>query len=304
MAEPQLLQGIFAPTLTPFRADLSVDTARWIEHCQQLLATGCHGLCPFGTTSEANSLGLDERVEALAALVEAGVDPAVLMPGTGTSALPDTVKLTSQAVGLGCAGVLLLPPFYYKGVSDEGIFRSVAEVIERVGDKRLRVYLYHIPPVAQVGFSLSLIERLLKAYPQTVVGIKDSSGDWKNQEAILKAFPGFGTFSGSEKFLLENLRLGGVGGINAVANTIPGVLRQLYEAWQGPQAEQIQERIIELRKPFQDYAAVAALKGIIAHFRQDGAWLTVRPPFVALSPAQAEALATGLVEVEFPWQRA
>jgi 4-hydroxy-tetrahydrodipicolinate synthase len=295
------LRGIFAPTLTPFRADLSVDTARWIEHCKHLLATGCHGLCPFGTTSEANSLGLAERMEMLAALVDSGVPAAALMPGTGTSALPDTVELTRQAVTLGCAGVLLLPPFYYKGVSDEGIFRSVAEVIERVGDARLRVYLYHIPPVAQVGFSLSLIDWLIKAYPQTVVGIKDSSGDWKNQEAILKAFPGFGTFSGSERFLLDNLRLGGVGGINAVANTIPSVLRQLYEGWQGPAAEQIQERIVELRKPFQEYAAVPALKGIIAHFRRDPAWLTVRPPFVGLSPAQIDALAKDLDESQFPW---
>ncbi len=301
MSQPQRLRGIFAPVLTPFHADLSVDMDRWIAHCQHLLATGCHGLCPFGTTSEANSLGLAERLESLERLVAAGVSPTQLMPGTGTPALPDTVQLTSHAVKLGCAGVLLLPPFYYKGVSDEGIFRSTAEVIERVGDERLRIYLYHIPPVAQVGFSLSLIERLIKAYPQTVVGIKDSTGDWQVQAAILDAFPGFGTFSGSERFLLDNLRHGGVGGINAVANTIPGVLRQLYDHWQGGEAETLQARILELRKPFQDYAPIAGLKQIIAHFRQDPAWLTVRPPFVGLTAAQSEALVATLAEVDFPW---
>lgn len=301
MSQPQLLRGIFAPVLTPFHADLSIDMERWITHCHRLLVTGCHGLCPFGTTSEANSLGVSERLESLEKLVAAGIAPERLMPGTGTPALPDTVQLTSHAVKLGCAGVLLLPPFYYKAVSDEGIFRSIAEVIERVGDARLRIYLYHIPPVAQVGFSLSLIERLIKAYPQTVVGIKDSSGDWKVQAAILDAFPGFGTFSGSERFLLDNLRQGGVGGINAVANTIPGVLRQLYDNWQSGEAPQIQERILELRKPFQDYAPIPGLKQIIAHFRQDPAWLTVRPPFVGLTATQAETLIATLAEVDFPW---
>lgn len=302
MTQPATLGGIFAPTLTPFRSDLSVDIPRWIEHCQHLLVSGCHGLCPFGTTSEANSLGIAERIDMLTQLVAAGVPASKLMPGTGTCAIPDTVRLTRHAVEQGCAGILLLPPFYYKGVSDEGIFRSVAEVIERVGDSHLRVYLYHIPPVAQVGFSFGLIERLIKAYPQTVVGIKDSSGDWRNQEAILKHFPGFGTFSGSERFLLDNLRLGGVGGINAVANTIPGELRKLYDSWQAPDADQQQERILELRKPFQDYAAVAGLKQIVAHFRQDPAWTTVRPPFEPLAAEQTAALTKLLDEVHFPWQ--
>jgi len=300
MTQPQPLRGIFAPTLTPFRADLSVDVDRWIEHSKHLLATGCHGLCPFGTTSEANSLGLEERMALLEQLVAAGVSPTVLMPGTGTSALPDTVRLTAHAVTLGCAGVLLLPPFYYKGVSDAGLFRSIAEVIERVADDRLRVYLYHIPPVAQVGFSLSLIERLIKTYPQTVVGIKDSSGDWKNQAAMLHAFQGFGILSGAERFLLENLRLGGAGSINAVANVLAGPVRQLYDNWQTPDAERLQEQIILLRKPFQEYAAIPALKQIVAHFRQDPAWLTLRPPFVNLTPAQADTLIQGMAEVNFP----
>ncbi|RIK35155.1 MAG: dihydrodipicolinate synthase family protein [Chloroflexi bacterium] len=301
MSQAQTLRGIFAPTLTSFRADLSVDVERWVVHCQHLLATGCHGLCPFGTTSEANSLSIDERVEMLEQLIAAGVPAGNLMPGTGTSAIPDTVRLTRHAVGVGCAGVLLLPPFFYKGVSDEGIFRSVAEVIERVADNRLRVYLYHIPPMAQVGFSLGLVERLIKTYPQTVVGLKDSSGDWKNQEALLKAFPGFAIFSGGERFLLDNLRLGGAGGINGVANTIPNVLRKLYENWQGDEAEALQEWIVELRKPFQEYAAIPGLKQIIAHFRQDPAWTTVRPPLVALPSDQATALVAGLDEVNYPW---
>jgi len=180
------LGGVFAPVLTPMHNDLQPDTPKWIAFCKQLLADGCTGLAPFGTTSEANSLGLDERMEMLAALVDAGVPAAKLMPGVGVCAIPDTAKLARQAAELGCGGVLLLPPFYYKGVSDEGVFRAVAEVIERVGDSRLRVYVYHIPPIAVVGFSLANIERLIKAYPGVVVGIKDNSVTLRSGESKLE----------------------------------------------------------------------------------------------------------------------
>jgi 4-hydroxy-tetrahydrodipicolinate synthase len=284
------LRGIFVPTLTPVHADLSPDIDRWIDHSRRLLQSGCHGLCPFGTTSEANSFGLDERMEMLEQLVAAGIPAAQLMPGTGACAIPDAVRLTAHAVQLGCSGVLLLPPFYYKGVSDEGIFHAVAEVIERVGDNRLRVYLYHIPPVAQVGFSLALIERLITAYPSVVVGIKDSSGDWNNLNALLTNFPGFGTFTGSERYLLQTLRAGGAGSINAVANVIAPLQRRLYDQVDTPAAEGLQEEINRMRAAFKDVPAVPALKQIVAHLRSDPAWLNLRPPFVNLTAEQAQAV--------------
>ena len=221
------LRGVLAPVLTPMRDDLSPDVDKWIAFCKQLLAAGCTGLAPFGTTSEANSLGLDERMAMLEQLVAAGVAPALLMPGVGTCAIPDTVKLAHQAARLGCGGVLMLPPFYYKGVSEEGVFRSVAEVIERVGDARLRVYIYHIPPIAVVGFSLKTIERLLKAYPETVVGIKDSSGDRNNLKAILENFPGFGTFAGHGALPAPDAACWAASAPSArMANVIPGPIRQ------------------------------------------------------------------------------
>jgi 4-hydroxy-tetrahydrodipicolinate synthase len=299
--QPALLRGIFAPTLTPVHADLRPDVPRWIALSKQLLAEGCHGLCPFGTTSEANSFGIEERMEMLDQLVESGVPAAKLMPGTGTCAAADTVRLTSHAVKLGCGGVMLLPPFYYKGVPDAGIFRAIAEIIEKVGDDRLRIYLYHIPPQAVVGFSLDLIEKLITAYPQTVVGIKDSSGDWNNLRAMLTRFPGFGIFTGNERFLLETLRLGGVGTINAVANVVAPLERRLYDNWQSAEAPQLQAAIDQLRPVYAGMQAIPALKEIVAHIRQDPAWRTVRPPFVELEPAQREAVvaafdATGLLE--------
>ncbi|MEX1021229.1 MAG: dihydrodipicolinate synthase family protein [Litorilinea sp.] len=281
------MQGLYVPALTAVDRDSNPDVARWIEHCRWLLAEGAHGLCPFGTTSEANSFSIDERTDMLTQLVEAGVGPANLMPGTGCSALTDTVRLTRHALDLGCGGVLMLPPFYYKAVTDEGLFRSFAEVIERVGDDRLRIYLYHIPPVAQVGFSLNLIERLITAYPKTVVGLKDSSGDWNNLKAILNAFPGFGAFTGSEKLLLDSLRLGGAGSINAVANVIPGPVARLCDTWQGDDAEAQQAKITAFRETFADYAPVPALKQIVAYLRNDPEWGHVRPPFLPLGEAEA-----------------
>ena len=284
------LQGIFAPTLTPVERDLSPDIGRWIAHSQWLLATGCHGLCPFGTTSEANSFSVEERMDMLEQLVEAGVPPHKLMPGTGCCALPDTVRLTAHSVRLGCAGALMLPPFYYKGVSDDGLFRSYAEVIERVGDHRLRIYLYHIPPVAQVSISLRLIDRLVSAYPATVVGIKDSSGDWNNLSALLSEFPGFGIFTGNEKFLLQTLQKGGAGSINAVANVIPSPQRKLYEAWTSPVAEKLQAEIDQLRQAMQPYPTIAALKQIMAYLHHDPSWLNLRPPLANLTATESDAL--------------
>ena len=284
------LRGVFAPTLTPVDKDLRIDATRWIEHCRTLLANGCNGLCPFGTTSEATSFSVDERIDALEQLTAAGVPAGKLMPGTGCSALTDTVRLTRHAVDLGCGGVLMLPPFYYKDVNDEGIYRSIAEVIERVGDARLRVYLYHIPPQAVICFSLDLIERLITDYPGVVVGLKDSSGDWNNLHSILTRFPGFGTFTGSEAFLLQTLRLGGAGSINAVANVIAPIQQRLFEDWGAPEAEELQATINQVRPIYGGFSAISVLKAVVAHYRNDPEWARVRPPLVELDAAAAQAV--------------
>jgi len=192
-------------------------------------------------------------------------------------------------VKLGCAGVLMLPPFYYKGVSDEGLYRNFSEVIQRVGDDRLRLYLYHIPPVAQVPITLGLIERLLNAYPQHVVGIKDSSGVWNHTQAVLDAFAdsGFDVFVGSEVFLLQNLRAGGVAASRrALMST--HTHRRGVRSWQSAEAQTLQAKADSVRKVLQSVPMLPALKAVIAHFADDSAWATVRPPLVELS-AQARA---------------
>ena len=284
------MAGLLSPVVTPFKPDLSVDADRLVRHCRWLVSQNC-GLAVFGTNSEANSLSVEERLALLDGLIEAGIDPRLMMPGTGCCAIPDSVKLTTHAVKRGCAGVLMLPPFYYKGVSDDGLFRSFAEIIERVGDARLRVYLYHIPPVAQVPITLGLIERLLKAYPGTVAGLKDSSGDWGNTEAVLKAFRGvFDVFAGSEAFLLANMRNGGKGCISATANINPAAIHGLYAHWQDADADQRQATLNDLRFAMQKFPMIPALKHTVARFAGEATWKTVRPPLAPLTREQGDAL--------------
>src|SRR5436190_8813545 len=181
------IRGVLAPVVTPFKTDLSPEPQRFVRHCQWLLSQNC-GLAPFGTTSEANSMSTQERIFLLDALFAAGTDPSRMMPGTGCCSIAETVELTTHAVRHRCAGVLMLPPFYYKKVSEEGLYRYFSEVVQRVGDTRLKIYLYHIPPVAVVGITLKLVERLLKAYPNAIAGMKDSSGDWNTTKTFLDAF--------------------------------------------------------------------------------------------------------------------
>lgn len=300
MSRTETFSGIIPPVLTPFTEELAPDQGRFVDHCRWLLDQGATGLAMFGTTGEANSLSVDERLALLDAALEAGIAPDLMMPGTGCCALTDTIRLTGRAVASGCGGVLLLPPFYYKGISDDGVFRSIAEVIDRVGDSRLRVYLYHIPPVAQVGFSLAVVERLIDAYPGIVVGLKDSSGDWSNTEALLKAFPGFATFSGSEVFLLDNLRGGGAGSITATGNVNLAAIRGLYDSWQSDKADALQAEITEVRKAIQAFPVIPALKAIIAAHHGDPVWQTVRPPLIDLDAEQSANLLRSLATHDFP----
>jgi 4-hydroxy-tetrahydrodipicolinate synthase len=294
------LAGVFAPVLTPFRADLAPDAGRLLDHCRWLRSQGA-GLAVFGTTSEANSLAVHERTALLEHLIDNGIDAAWMMPGTGCSALTDSVSLTAHAVRLGCAGVLMLPPFYYKGVSDDGLFRSFAEIIERVGDARLRVYLYHIPPVSQVPITPALIGRLLAAYPGVIAGVKDSSGDWANTQAYLDEFAshGFAVFPGSETLLLRALRHGGAGCISATANVNAAAIVRLASDWKAADAAAQQERLDVIRGIFARHPLIPALKAALAHFRSDPGWLTVRPPLVELPTEGGAGLLSELRRVGF-----
>ncbi len=242
-----------------------------------------------------------QKMGVLTTLIEGGLNPAHMMPGTGATSIDATVNMTRHAVQHKCAGVLMLPPFYYKDVTDDGLFAYFSEVIQKVGDAALQVYIYNIPPVTKINLSLSLLERLAKEYPKTVVGMKDSSGDWAYTESVIKllAPAGFRVYAGSEVFLMRTLRAGGVGCISATANVNPRAIAELAAHWQESDADQRQSDLDQVRSIFAQYQMIAGMKTAVAHYSKDSEWLRIRPPLMQLSADQQAKLLGELQKINF-----
>jgi 4-hydroxy-tetrahydrodipicolinate synthase len=300
MSENSLkFSGILSPVLTPFTKDLKPDSRRLVKLCRWLSSQNV-ALVLFGTTSEANSLSLEEKISLLNDLIDAEINPSLLMPGTGCCSLTETVQLTSHAVKLGCKGTLMLPPFFYKDINDDGLFRSYAETIERVGDSALKIYLYHIPPVSGVNISLDLIERLVIRYPNTIVGVKDSSGNWENTQSILeRQLDDFRVFAGSEHFLLQTMRAGGAGCISATANINPNAIYNLYKEWKSNQADDLQKQLNQVRATLESYPMIPALKSVVSYYSNHPDWTIVRPPFISLEKETQKELIQKLKSLGF-----
>jgi len=294
-------RGVWVPALTPFNNDLSINHEAFITHCRWLLEQGADGLAVFGTTSEANSLTVAERKALLEGLVEAGIPSGRLMPGVGCTALPDTLGLCRHALEHGCRAVLMLPPFYYKGVSDEGLFAAFSWVVERVASPELGIFVYHIPPVSGVPISVALMERLRAAYPDRIAGLKDSGGDWDHTAEVLRRLPDMATFAGSERYLLDTLRRGGAGCITASGNVSPSGIRLVYETWHdgSPRADAVQARVTAVRNMLEQFPMIPALKAMCARWYGDDSWRNVRPPLMPLSDGERDRLDRLADELDF-----
>jgi 4-hydroxy-tetrahydrodipicolinate synthase len=297
---PSTLPAVLSPVLTPFMADGNPDAQKLLKQCKWLESNGV-GQAIFGTNSEANSMSAPQKMSTLTALIEGGLNPDHMMPGTGASSIDATVNMTRHAVNHKCAGVLMLPPFYYKDVSDDGLFAYFSEVIQKVGSSALQVYMYNIPPVTKISFSLSLLERLTKEYPKTVVGMKDSSGDWAYTESVIKllAPSGFRVYAGSEVFLMRALRAGGVGCISATANVNPKAIADLAAHWKDSDADERQAGLDQVRGIFAKYQMIAGMKTAVAHYSKDSEWLRVRPPLMQLNADQQAQLLNELKQINF-----
>ncbi|MDN3563472.1 dihydrodipicolinate synthase family protein [Paeniroseomonas aquatica] len=286
-----LFGGVNAAVLTAMKPDMSPDLDRMAAHAHWLLANGCNGLGILGTTGEAASFGLAERKQILEGLIARGIPAGVIMPGTGTANFTDTVELIQHARAQGCRGVLVLPPFYYKAPSDDGLFAYFSEVITRTGGG-IAIYLYHFPQQSAVPFSLDLIGRLLKAFPGAVRGVKDSSGVYANMKAMVDAFAkdGFEVYSGSDEFLQTILADGGAGCITAASNTNSHWGGIVYAKRTGPEADAAQAVLNATRKAATSVALIPGLREIIARSTGDDGWRTIRPPHLKLEKAQADAV--------------
>ncbi|HUF86356.1 MAG TPA: dihydrodipicolinate synthase family protein [Thermohalobaculum sp.] len=296
MTEPTPLRGVIAPILTPFEDDLTIARDLYVANAKRCLAEGCVGLAPFGTTGEALSVGIEERMEALEDLVAAGIPAGRLIPGTGLTNLPDTVRLTRHAVSLGCAGAMVLPPFYFKDVPEDGLYDHFAHLVDAVDDPRLRVYLYHIPQVSGVGLPVSLVRRLHADFPGIVVGIKDSSAVWENTEALL-GIEGLVVYPGSELPILEAMRLGAPGCISATANLNAAGIAEVIRLWQAGEHEAaagLHAQVRKLRLLVQGYAPIPAQKRLLALATGDARWANTRPPLLAMGEAEGRELAARL----------
>lgn len=284
-----LFGGVNAAVLTAMHADFSPDLDRMAAHAKWLLANGCNGLGVLGTTGEANSFSTAERKAILEGLIARGVPAETMMPGTGVSSISETVELTQHARAQGCRGVLLLPPFYYKNPSDDGVFAFMDQVAKRVGGG-IALYLYNFPQQSAVPFSLGVIGRLLDAHPGVFKGVKDSSGDYANMKAMIDAFAarGFEVYSGSDEFLQKILAEGGAGCITAASNGNSHWGGIVYAKRTGPEADAAQAMLTATRKAATSVALIPGLREIIARSTGDAGWRTIRPPHLPLSQADAD----------------
>ena len=276
---------------------MSVASSLYLTHAKWLFDQGCAGIAPFGTTGEALSVGIDERIAAIGALIDGGIDPARMIPGTGLSNVADTARLSRACLDMGCAAVMTLPPFYFKAVTEEGLYRYFVQLIEAIGPDA-RIVLYHIPPIAVVGIPPSLAARLLAEFPDQIVGIKDSSGDWGNTRSLLD-IDGLAVFPGSELPLLDALALGGPGCISATANinasNIVEVI-ELYDKGDTVGAQDAQEGARRFRRLMEDYSPIPAQKRLLAMATGDARWANVRPPLSSMPEETGRELAAALIE--------
>lgn len=299
------IRGIFCAAFTAFDADGAVDGARSAAHARDLIEAGCDGVALLGTTGEANSLSLQERMALLETVVSSGVSADRLLPGTGVCSIPETVALTRHALSCGVRTLLLLPPFYYPMPSFEGLLAHYSRVIDQIGDDRLRVLLYHIPQMTDASIEPDLIHALTERFPNIVVGIKDSGGDIDRMQMLVRTFPGFSVFSGADPLVGPLLRAGGAGGITATANLIAPLLTELFDRiGEGSDAtHELEDRIATMRALFQRWPQIPALKAGKALLSGDLRWREVRPPMTPLGSDQMAALEramgeAGLMKIE------
>jgi len=285
------VHGLWCAMLTPLDASGGVDHGMLVAHAKSLLARGVDGVAPFGTTGEGQSFSVAEREDGIDALIAGGIPGERLVAATGCAALPETVELTRHGVQAGCVACLVLPPFFWKDATDEGLFAWYAQVIEAVGDARLRVYLYHIPQVSGTPLSVDLIARLATAFPEIIAGVKDSAGSWANTEALLERVPQLAILVGHEPHLPRLLRAGGAGTICGVANVFPALVRALFSPEVTPADEQRVVTFIEIafRQPF-----LAGFKALLAEQTRNPAWQAVRAPLQPLPADSRQTLLAAL----------
>lgn len=283
------LRGVIAAIATAIDEKGAPDPARAIKLARHLLDNGCDGLNVLGTTGEATSFSLAERMGLMSAYREAGLPMQRLMVGTGAAAVADAVALTRHAAELGFAGALVLPPFYYKGVPDDGLAAYIDAIVQATSAKPIPIYLYHFPAQSGLPWHFALIRRLIEAHGSRIAGLKDSSGDMAYAREATKAAPGFAVFPSNEATLLEAREGHFAGIISATANCNADLCAR---AWQKGDAAAL-EGAVAIRKLFEGRALVSGVKALLAHIHNDPALSRVKPPLAPFSAKDDQEVVAG-----------
>jgi 4-hydroxy-tetrahydrodipicolinate synthase len=299
------LRGIFAAVLTPVDGDGRISIERWAAHSRWLLAHGCHGLGVFGTTGETYGFSVAERQAGLEALIGAGLAPEAMIVGIGACARSDTLAIAHHAIGLGCHRLLMMPPFFYKNLPDEGLYRAFAEVIDGLEDDGLELLAYHFPQASGIPVTMGVIERLVEAYPANFKGLKDSSGSWPHTKELIERFPTLSIFAGADGHLLDVLTAGGAGTISAAANLNSAASREVFDGFErGDRAAAVvgMTRVRNVRKALEGASLIPSLKHVVAKGQNDPEWNRLRPPLVELSEEAGEAVLARLKEAGYRYE--
>lgn len=278
-------KGAYAAAITPVGSDGRPDTAKLIAYCKRLIDEGLDGVAPAGTTGEGNSLPFDWRVTLPEAFAKAGLAPDRVIFGTGACAADDAIALTKAGVDAGYVNALVLPPFYLKNVSDDGLYAYYARLIEGVGSDALRVYLYHFPQMSQTPISVPLVQRLKADFGPVIAGLKDSSGAYAGTLDFAAAAEDFDVFPSNEGVLVDALERGCAGVISATTNCSAGLVRRTLAA-QGQEQQRLQGLLNDVRQAIARFPLSAAIKQIEAWRICDDSWRAVFPPLVELSGEQ------------------
>ena len=287
-----LFSGIYTASLTPLTSSYEPNLPALVSHVEQLFESGSDGVAILGSTGEANSLTIEQRLDIISYCGRT-LAPERLMMGTGSCALQDAIRLTQASIEAGVFSVLVIPPFYYKPQSDESVIRYYSELISSVDDSRLRIIFYNFPKLSGYNFSTEILQEFKERFGDIAAGIKDSSGNWENMLSITKNVPNFMVYSGTETLLLNILREGGAGCITASANLLAPECQLVYQAWRNDQhntAEQVQKELTVLRKALESYQFVSELKGLMALHTGSEHWQEMLPPFIPLLPSQVREL--------------
>jgi 4-hydroxy-tetrahydrodipicolinate synthase len=283
--------GVIPAVLTPMDNDGVANITLLEQHCRRLLAQGCSSVLILGTTGEANSFTTADRRTILENVIAGGIPADKIMVGAGCCAVGDSVALSRHALSMGVERVLMLPPFYYKNVTEQGIFDSFASTIERVNDNRLRLFLYLIPQMTGIDISVELVERLHHEFPTIVAGLKDSSGNWASTEILCRRLgSSMYVMVGTEALLLRAMNAGASGCISATANVAAQGIITLYDKRTEPNAATLEHNVNSMRAAFEAFPVIPALKTYMALTSGVAAWRNVRPPLTQLSPTETSQL--------------